>query len=67
MKDFFRNMAELRIREAIASGEFKNFAGAGKPIKIKNFYFLPPESKFAYSVLKNSGYLNLADEQNTTE
>jgi len=43
MKDFFRNMAELRIREAIA------------------------ESKFAYTVLKNSGDINLADKPYKTE
>lgn len=65
MKDFFGNMAEQRIQEAIARGEFKNLTGAGKPVKIKTLHFLPKEFKFAYTVLKNSGYLNLVNDEPT--
>jgi len=63
MKDSFRDIAEEKIRESIAKGESKNLPGAGKPIKIENLYFLPPEFIFAYTVLKNSGYLNLVDDE----
>jgi hypothetical protein len=52
-------VSERKIREAIESGELKNLPGEGKPVSIENLYFLPPEFKFAYTVLKNGGYLNL--------
>ena len=56
---FVEIVSERKIREAIESGELKNLPGEGKPISIENLYFLPPEFKFAYTVLKNGGYLNL--------
>lgn len=59
----FGKLVEQKIGEAIARGEAKNLPGAGKPVKIENFYFLPPEFKFVYTVLKNSGYLNLGDDE----
>ncbi|AFQ44095.1 DUF1992 domain-containing protein [Desulfosporosinus meridiei] len=55
-------VSERKIREAIERGELKNLPGAGKPVTIENFYFLPPEFKFAYTVLKNGGYLNEAND-----
>jgi len=63
MEDFFGDIAEQKIRESIAKGESQNLPGAGKPLNIENLYFLPPEFIFAYTVLKNSGYLNLTDEE----
>ncbi len=63
MKDIFEEMAEEKIRAAIRNGEFKDLPGAGKPLYIENFYFLPPEFKFAYTVLRNAGFLNLATEK----
>lgn len=66
MKDLFGdigNIAEQKIREAVAKGEAKNLPGEGKPLKIENFYFLPTEFKFAYTVLKNAGYLNLGEDK----
>jgi hypothetical protein len=66
MKDLFGdigNIAEQKIREAIARGETKSLHGEGKPLKIENLYFLPPEFKFAYTVLKNGGFLNLDDDE----
>ncbi|HZK53718.1 MAG TPA: DUF1992 domain-containing protein [Desulfosporosinus sp.] len=59
----FGKLVEQKVGEAIARGEAKNLPGAGKPVKIENFYFLPPEFKFVYTVLKNSGYLNLGDDE----
>lgn len=63
MEDYFKIICEQRIREAIARGDFKNLPGAGKPLKIKNLYFLPPELRAAYTVLKNSGYLDQAIDE----
>lgn len=66
MKDLFGdigNIAEQKIRESIVRGEAKNLPGEGKPLKIENLYFLPPEFKFAYTVLKNGGFLNLDDDE----
>jgi len=66
MKDLFGDIgtiAEQKIREAIARGEAKHLPGEGKPLNIENLYFLPPEFKFAYTVLKNGGYLNLVDDK----
>lgn len=65
MLDIFGNIAEQKIREAILRGETKNLPGEGKPLKIENFYGLPPEFIFAYTVLKNGGFLNLDDDENT--
>lgn len=65
MEELFRNIAEQKIREAIINEDYKNLSGAGKPVKVENFYFLPAEFKFAYTVVKNSGYLNLADDEKT--
>ena len=66
MNKFVDIVSERKIREAIERGELKNLPGAGKPVTIENFYFLPPEFKFAYTVLKNGGYLNLANGDKPT-
>ena len=58
MKDSFSIITERRILEAIARGDCKNLAGAGKPLKIESLHFLPQQLRGAYIVLKNSGYLD---------
>jgi len=63
MIDILGNIAEQKIREAVLRGEAKKLPGEGKPLKIENLYFLPPEFKFAYTVLKNGGFLNLDDSE----
>ncbi|ODA42939.1 DnaJ family domain-containing protein [Desulfosporosinus sp. BG] len=64
MRDNFDKLAERRIQEAIARGEFKNLRGEGKPVKINGLYFLPQKLRAAYTVLKNSGYLDKAIQEN---
>ncbi|MDR3602824.1 MAG: DUF1992 domain-containing protein [Desulfosporosinus sp.] len=64
MMDIFNILTERRIQEAIARGDFKNLSGSGKPLKIENLYFLPRKLRAAYLVLKNSGYLNQASQEN---
>lgn len=58
MRDSFSIIAERRIQEAIARGDYKNLPGAGKPVNIESLHCLPQELRAAYIVLKNSGYLN---------
>ena len=64
MKDIFNILTERRIQEAIARGDFKNLPGIGKPLRIENLYFLPKKIRAAYIVLKNSGYLDQAAQEN---
>lgn len=64
MKDVFSSLTERRIQEAIARGDFKNLPGAGKPLKVEGFYFLPRKLRAAYIVLKNSGYFDQTGKGN---
>ncbi|EGW41931.1 DnaJ family domain-containing protein [Desulfosporosinus sp. OT] len=64
MRDNFDTLAERRIQEAIARGEFKNLRGEGKPVRINGLYFLPQKLRAAYTVLKNSGYLDKDPQEN---
>ena len=50
-------MAEQKIREAIANGEFDNLPNAGKPIDLEEYFRTPEHLRMAYSVLKSSGCL----------
>lgn len=50
-------VAEERIRAALAEGAFDNLPGAGKPLCLEDDAHLPPESRMAYKILKNSGYI----------
>jgi len=63
MMDIFSTITERRIQEAIARGDSKNLPGAGKPLKIEGFYFLPQKLRAACTVLKNSGYLDQTTSQ----
>jgi hypothetical protein len=48
-------IAERRIEEAIARGEFDNLPGAGKPIDLEDCDpTMPPEARMAWRILKNS-------------
>jgi hypothetical protein len=45
----------MKIREAIANGEFDNLANRGRPLDLEEYFKLPPELRMAYSVLKSAG------------
>jgi hypothetical protein len=68
--DIFTQIAEEKIREAQAKGEFDNLPGKGKPLNLDEDNHVPEELKIAYKILKNSGYippeLELQKEINTT-
>ena len=50
-------LAEQRIAEAQAHGDFDDLPGAGEPLPAEDNAFVPQELRAAYRVLKNAGYL----------
>jgi Domain of unknown function (DUF1992) len=50
----FSRVAETRIREAIAQGEFENLPGAGKPLDLEEYFSTPEDLRMAFSILKNA-------------
>lgn len=55
--DAWDQVAEKRILEAMAKGEFDDLEGAGKPLDLDDNSMVPPELRMAYRILKNAGYL----------
>ncbi|HEY5973716.1 MAG TPA: DnaJ family domain-containing protein [Geobacteraceae bacterium] len=53
--DILATVAEQKIREAMARGEFDNLPGAGKPLVMEDYSGIPEELRMAYKVLKNAG------------
>jgi hypothetical protein len=53
--EFFYRIAERRIIEAIANGEFDNLEGKGKPIDFEDEIWIPEDLRMAYRILKNAG------------
>ena len=53
--DILATVAEQKIREAMARGEFDNLPGAGKPLVMEDYSDIPEELRMAYKVLKNAG------------
>lgn len=52
--DAFSRIAENRIREAYAKGDFDNI-DYGKPIDNESYFEVPEEERIAFHILKNSG------------
>jgi len=50
----FGRLAERRIREAIAQGEFDHLPGAGKPLNLEEYFSTPEDLRMAFSILKNA-------------
>lgn len=48
-------LAEEKIREAMARGEFDNLPGAGKPLVLDDDSMVPEDLRVASRVLKNAG------------
>lgn len=53
----FYQLAEQRIEEAIRDGAFVNLPGAGKPLALDDDRMVPEESRVAYRILKNAGFV----------
>ncbi len=47
-------IAENKIRDAMARGEFDDLVGAGKPIDLEDYFRTPEDLRMAYSVLKSA-------------
>jgi hypothetical protein len=47
----------MKIKKAMAAGEFDNLAGKGKPLDLKKYYDMPEHLRTAYQIIKNSGYV----------
>jgi hypothetical protein len=53
----FEVIAEQRINEALARGDFDDFPGAGRPIDLEEDRLIPEDLRMAYRILKNAGYV----------
>jgi len=49
-------IVEQKIREAIARGEFDDLPGQGKPVRIEEYPFTPPEWRLAFKILADAGF-----------
>ena len=58
-------IAEQKIEQAIKDGMFDNLPGMGKPLVLEDLSSLPPEMRMAYTVLKNSGFIEKKPEPGT--
>lgn len=53
----FEMIAERRIAEAVAQGEFDGLPGAGRPLELDDDALVPAELRMAHRILKNAGFL----------
>ena len=53
----FEKIAEEKIQEAIAGGEFDNLPGKGKPLNLDAYFATPEQMRMAYSILKSAEIL----------
>ena len=51
-------IAERRIEESLARGEFDDLPGKGKPLDLEDLSNVPEELRMAYKILKNAGCLS---------
>ncbi len=50
-------IAERKIAEAIAQGEFDDLPGAGRPLDLAEDPLVPEEQRMANRILKNAGFV----------
>ncbi len=50
----FTRIAEARINEAMARGEFDNLPGAGKPLQLDEYFSAPEDLRMGLALLKNA-------------
>lgn len=50
----FSRLAENRIREAMAQGQFENLPGAGQPLNLEEYFSTPEDVRMAYSILRSA-------------
>jgi len=50
-------IAEAKIAEAARAGAFDNLPGAGRPLVLDDDRMIPEESRMAYRILRNAGFV----------
>jgi hypothetical protein len=50
-------LAESKIRDAMARGEFDDLPGHGKPLELEDLSRVPAELRMGYKLLRNAGCL----------
>ena len=53
----FDVIAERRILEACARGDFDDLPGTGRPLELDDDRLVPEDLRMAYRILKNAGYV----------
>lgn len=53
----FDLIAERKIAEAQARGEFDGLPGSGRPLDLQDDSLVPEDLRVAYRILKNAGYV----------
>lgn len=61
--DAFDAIAERRIQEALARGDFDDLPGAGKPLDLSEDPLVPEDLRMAYRILRNAGFVPPEVEQ----
>jgi hypothetical protein len=55
--DLLTRIAEARIREAMARGDFDDLAGKGRPLALEDLSRVPEDLRSAYLLLRGAGLL----------
>jgi hypothetical protein len=50
----FSRVAENRIKEAMAQGQFDNLPGAGQPLDLEEYFSTSEDVRMAYSILRSA-------------
>lgn len=53
----FEKVAEQKIREAMANGEFDNLSCKGEPVDLTSYFAVHEDLRMVYSILKNANVL----------
>ncbi len=53
----FERLAEQKILEAMANGEFDNLSGRGKPLPLEDDSAIPASLRLSFKILKNANLL----------
>jgi hypothetical protein len=51
----WEKLAQNRIEEAIAQGEFDDLPGRGQPLNLDEYFSLPPAERAGAALLRNAG------------
>lgn len=58
-------IAERKIAEAAAQGEFDNLPGAGQPLNLEDDPLVPEDQRMANRILRNAGLVPREVEEST--